>query len=132
MEVDILATVDGRFAVLRDLTPGPSTTGRGRAVQMPLSAMTGFLHRDRDGTSDRDAPIVSLGDLIAPLRTLPKAPSANLQLDLKILERRPLSDSAVANAADAVAGLEDAIVVGSHHLDEVRRLVAAIPGARLG
>jgi glycerophosphoryl diester phosphodiesterase len=28
--------------------------------------------------------------------------------------------------------LGDAIVVGSHHLDEARRLVAAMPGARLG
>ena len=30
------------------------------------------------------------------------------------------------------AGVQDAIVIGSHYLDEARRLVAAMPGARLG
>ena len=70
--------------------------------------------------------------LVAPLRTLPRAPSANLQLDLKLLEGHALPDSAIADAAAALDGLADAIVVGSHHLEDARRLVAAIPGARLG
>lgn len=132
LEVDILATADGRFAVLHDPTLGPSTTGRGRVPRTPIAAMSGLFHRDAAGTPDPDAPVLSLADLIAPLRTRRRAPSANLQLDLKLLEGHSLPDSAIADAAAAVAGLEDAIVVGSHHLNDARRLVAAIPGARLG
>jgi glycerophosphoryl diester phosphodiesterase len=132
LEVDILPTADGRFAVLHDPTLGPSTTGRGRVPRMPIASMRGLLHRDAGGAPDPDAPVLSLAELIAPLRERPRAPSANLQLDLKLLEGHSLSDSAIADAAAAVAGLEDAIVVGSHHLDDARRLVAAIPGARLG
>lgn len=132
LEVDILPTADGRFAVLHDPTLGPSTTGRGRVPRMPIASMRGLLHRDAGGAPDPDAPVLSLAELIAPLRERPRAPSANLQLDLKLLEGHLLPDSAIADAAAAVAGLEDAIVVGSHHLDDARRLVAAIPGARLG
>ncbi len=91
-----------------------------------------FFPPGRCGHPESDAPVLSLADLIAPLRTRRRAPSANLQLDLKLLEGHSLPDSAIADAAAAVAGLEDAIVVGSHHLNDARRLVAAIPGARLG
>ncbi|WP_245262580.1 glycerophosphodiester phosphodiesterase family protein [Ensifer sp. BR816] len=132
LEVDILATPDGHFAVLHDPTLGPSTTGHGRVSSMPIASMTEVLHRDANGAPDPDAPVLSLAELVAPLRGLPRAPSANLQLDLKLLKGHRLPDSAIADAAAAVVGLEDAIVVGSHHLDEARRLVAAIPGARLG
>ena len=66
---------------------------------------------------------------MVPLRTLPRAPSANLQLDLKLLEGRELPDSAIVDAAATLEGLADAIVVGSHHLEDARRLAAAIPGA---
>jgi glycerophosphoryl diester phosphodiesterase len=132
LEVDIMATADGRFAVLHDPTLGPSTTGHGRVSDLSMSSMAGFLHRDARGDGDPDAPVLSLAELAAPLRTLPKAPSANLQLDLKLLDGRPLRDSAVADAAAAVAGLTDAIIVSSHHLDDARRLVAAMAGAQLG
>ena len=132
LEVDILATGDGRFAVLHDPTLGPSTTGRGRVTQIPIASMRGLFHRNAAGIADPDAPVLSLADLAAPLRTQPRAPSANLQLDLKLLDGHALPDSAIADAAEAVAELADAIVVGSHHLDDARRLVAEIPGARLG
>ncbi|NRP75089.1 hypothetical protein ILFOPFJJ_06012 [Ensifer psoraleae] len=132
LEVDILATADGCFAVLHDPTLGPSTTGHGRISRIPIASMSGLFHRDAGGSPDPDAPVLSLAELVAPLRNLPRAPSANLQLDLKLLEGHALPDSAIADAAAAVAGLEDAIVVGSHHLDAARRLVAAMPGARLG
>lgn len=132
LEVDILVTADGRFAVLHDPTLGPSTTGRGRVPRMPMASMRELFHRDASGGPDPDAPVLSLAELVAPLRKLPRAPSANLQLDLKLLQGHALPDSAIADTAAAVAGLEDAIVVGSYHLDEARRLVAAIPGARLG
>lgn len=132
LEVDILATADDHFAVLHDPTLGPSTTGRGRVPGMQIASMRGFFHRAANGVPDPDAPVLPLDEFVAPLRRLPKAPSANLQLDLKIVKGHVLRDSAVADAAAAVAGLADAIVVGSHHLDDARRLVAAIPGSRLG
>jgi glycerophosphoryl diester phosphodiesterase len=132
LEVDILAAADGRFVVLHDATLGPSTTGRGRVASMQLEQMTGFFNRDGRGAADPDAPVLSLADLLARLRGLPRARSASLQLDLKVLGGRPLAESSVADAAAAAAGLEDTIVIGSHYLDEARRLVAAIPGARLG
>lgn len=132
LEVDILATADDRFAVLHDPTLGPSTTGRGRVPGTPVASMRGLFHRAANGTPDPDAPVLPLAELVAPLRRLPRTPSANLQLDLKMLKGHTLRDAAIADAAAAVAGVEDAIVVGSHHLDDARRLVAAIPGSRLG
>ena len=132
LEIDVLACGDGRFAVLHDATLGPSTTGRGRVAETPLAAVAGLLHRDRAGVADAEAPVLSLADLLAPLASLPRAPMASLQLDLKVLERRGLPERVIADAAAAVAGLADAIVVGSHYLDEARRLASAMPGARLG
>lgn len=132
LEVDIIAAADGRFLVLHDATLGPSTTGRGRVTSMTLAEMTGLFHRDRKSVADPDAPVLSLAELIARLRDLPRARTANLQLDLKVLDGRPLAENSIADAAAAVAGLEKAIVIGSHYLDEARRLVAAMPGARLG
>jgi glycerophosphoryl diester phosphodiesterase len=132
LEIDILAAADQRLVVAHDSTLGPSTTGRGRIAKMPTVAMQGLFHRDCDGAADPDAPILSLADLVAPLRTLVGAPGANLQLDLKMPEGRALREVAVADAAEAVRGLEHAIIVGSHALEEARRLVAAMPGAHLG
>jgi len=132
VEIDMLVTADQRFVVAHDATLGPATTGRGRVADLPLAAMAGLLHRDRAGLADPDAPVLSLADLVAPLRSLPGAPGASLQLDFKVPEGGALSDAAMADAASAVAGLEPAIVVGSQHLDAARRLVAALPGARLG
>jgi glycerophosphoryl diester phosphodiesterase len=132
LEVDILACGDGRFAVVHDVTLGPSTTGRGRVASKPLAAMAGLHHRDRRGIGDPNAPVLSLADLVAPLRTLQRAPAATLQLDLKVLDGRGVPRRAIAEAGKAVAGISDAIVIGSHHLDEARRLAAALPGARLG
>lgn len=132
LEVDILASADGCFAVLHDATLGPSTTGRGRVSQLPVSSLTGLFHRDATGAADPDAPVLTLAELVAPLRKLPKRPSAYLQLDLKLLKGHTLPDSAIVYAATAVAGLAHSIVLGSHHLDEARRLLRAIPGARLG
>ena len=94
LEIDILAAADDRFVVAHDATLGPSTTGRGRVARMPLAAMAGLFHRDRDGVADPDAPVLSLAELVAPLRSLPRAPGANLQLDLKLLEGRALPDAA--------------------------------------
>lgn len=132
LEVDVLEAGDGRFAVLHDLTLGPSTTGTGRVSRTAVAAMAGLMHRDRAGNPDPDAPVLSLADLVRPLATLPRAATTVLQLDLKTIEGKPLSDAALADAAAAVAGIEDAIVIGSMDLREARRLAAATPGARLG
>jgi glycerophosphoryl diester phosphodiesterase len=132
LEVDILAAADGRVVVLHDATLGPSTTGRGRIASMTCDEMAGLFHRDGRGEADPNAPVLPLGEMMARLRVLSRAPSANLQLDLKITDGRPLAENSITDAAAAVAGLEDSIVVGSHYLDEARRLVEAMPGARLG
>jgi glycerophosphoryl diester phosphodiesterase len=132
LEIDILISADHRFVVAHDATLGPSTTGSGRITRMPAAAVAGSFHRDRNGVADPDAPVLSLSDLVSPIRSLERAQEANLQLDLKTTEGHTLSEAAIADAAAAVAGLEPAIVVGSYHLDEARRLAAAMPGARLG
>jgi glycerophosphoryl diester phosphodiesterase len=132
LEIDILASADHRFVVAHDMTLGPSTTGSGRITRMPAAAVAGSFHRDRDGVADPDAPVLSLADLVSPLRSLERAPEANLQLDLKVNEGHTLSEAAIADAATAVAHLEQAIMIGSYHLDEARRLASAMPGARLG
>ncbi len=132
LEIDIMTSADGRFVVLHDATLGPATTGRGRVSETPLAAMAGLLHRDRHGIADANAPVLSLSELLAPLVSLPRTPTTSLQLDLKVPEAEALPVTAIADAAAAVAGIEDAIVVGSMHLGAARSLAAAMPGARLG
>jgi glycerophosphoryl diester phosphodiesterase len=132
LEVDIIAAADGRLLVLHDATLGPSTTGRGRVASFTHEDIAGLFHRDGQGAADPDAPVLSLAELVARLKGMPRATTANLQLDLKVLDGRPLAENSIADAAAAVAGMQDAIVIGSHYLDEARRLVAAMPGARLG
>jgi glycerophosphoryl diester phosphodiesterase len=132
LEIDILAAGDGRFAVLHDATLGPSTTGRGRVTDMPVARMAGLLHRNGSGIGDPDAPVLALADLLTWLRKQPRAAGANLQLDLKMLPGRRLADHAVTEIAEAASGIENALVIGSHYLDDARRLASALPGARLG
>jgi glycerophosphoryl diester phosphodiesterase len=132
LEIDLLATADHRFVVAHDATLGPATTGHGRVAAMPLAAVAGLRHRDRAGAADPDAPVLPLGDLLAPLRSLPRAPATTLQLDLKLPEGRQVPTAALADAAAAAADLGPAIVVSSYYLDQARQMVAALPGARLG
>jgi hypothetical protein len=94
--------------------------------------MAGLCHRDGAGAADANAPVLGLGELLAPLRSLPRAPGATLQLDLKLPEGRPVPAAALADAAAAAADLGPAIVVSSYYLDQARQVVAAVPGARLG
>jgi len=132
LEIDILVAADQRFVVTHDATLGPSTTGRGRVASMSLAATAGLFHRDGAGFADPDAPLLSLAELVAPLRSQPRSPGALLQLDLKLLQVDALSQASIEDATAAVSGLEQAIVVGSHYLDQARHLAAAMPGARLG
>jgi glycerophosphoryl diester phosphodiesterase len=131
LEIDIIAAADHRFVVAHDPTLAPATTGRGRIAALPLAATAGLLHRDRGGAADPGAPVLPLADLVAPLRALPRAAGASLQLDLKLPEGRALPDAALADAAAATAALGTAIIVGAYDLDAARRLAAAT-GARLG
>ena len=132
LEVDIIAAADGRLVVLHDPTLGPSTTGSGRVATMNADQMSGLHHRDAARIADPDAPVVTLAELASNLRPLPRAASANLQLDLKVLDGRPLGTKSITDAAEALEGLGSTIIIGSHYLDEVRKLADAIPGARLG
>ena len=132
LEIDILAAADHCFIVAHDATLRPSTTGRGRVAELRADQFTGSFHRAGDGSADHDAPVLPLADLLAPLNRVPPARGTNLQLDLKVPEGRVMAEASVADAAAAVAGLQKAIVIGSHDLKAARRLVAAMPGARLG
>ena len=65
---------------------GPSTTGHGRVGDLREADIEGVLHRDGDGRPDPDAKVLSLAELMTRLKGLPRAPGANLQLDLKVTE----------------------------------------------
>ena len=132
LEIDIIATADGRFIVAHDATLGPSTTGRGRVASLPYSAIAGALNRDADGVPDPDAPVLLLSEFVAPLRAMVPGHGANLQLDLKASTGHPLTQAAVRDAARAVTGLEQSIVVSSYNLHEARQVAAAIRAGRLG
>lgn len=132
LELDVMPTADGRFAVLHDFTLGPNTTGCGRVSETQLAALAGLHHRDRDGVADPDAPVLSLAAMLAPLAALPRAPGTLLQFDLKLAVGQALPEAALADAASAAAGIADAIVVGAMDLPQARRLAEAMPGARLG
>ena len=132
-EIDILAAADQRFVVTHDATLGPSTTGRGRVAGMPLAAMAGLFHRDRAGVAGPDAPLLSLAELVAPLRSQPRSPgaapaarpqAAGGRCALPGGHRRRRGGRRWPGAAQSSSG--------PHYLDEARHLAAAMPGARLG
>lgn len=132
LEIDILASADHRFVVAHDTTLGPSTTGQGRIANLPVAAMESLFHRDRAGAPDPDAPVQALAGFVAPLRTMRRPPESHLQLDLKLPQGRMPSEASIADAAAAVAGLEDGIVVSSYYLEPARRFVSVMSGAHLG
>jgi glycerophosphoryl diester phosphodiesterase len=132
LEIDVMPAADGRLVVLHDPTLGPSTTGRGRVALLGSDNLSGLHHRDASGVADPDAPVLPLRALLKHLRRLPRAPSANLQLDLKVLDGRPLTAISIEDAAQSAEGFESAIVIGSHYLEQARKLAAAMPGAHLG
>ena len=133
LEIDILAArrpaLRRRCTTRRSAPPPPAAAGWPACRSRPWPGSCTATRRASPTRTRRCCRSPTSSRRSARCR---EAPGANLQLDLKLLEGRALADAAVADAAAAVAGLEHAIVVGSHHLDEARRLVAAMPGARLG
>jgi glycerophosphoryl diester phosphodiesterase len=130
--VDILACAEDRFVVAHDATLGPSTTGRGRLADNRLADLASLYHRDSNGAADPDAPVSSLAEFVAPLRSLTPAPGATLQLDLKLPAGRSLSEALIADAASSLAGLQKHIIIGSYHLEQARVIAAVLPQARVG
>ena len=133
LEIDILATADQRFVVAHDATLGPSTTGRGRVAahaarghgRPPAPRRRGRRRPGRAGPvarrSRRAAPRA------APRRRAPACSSTSSCPRAAPSPRRPSPTPRRPSPAWSTRSSS-----ARTHLDAARRLVAAMPGARLG
>lgn len=130
VEVDLVVTGDGGFAVLHDLALDRETTGQG-PVAATADAVIRNLHlRGNDGAPLPDR-VMLLGDLCALLAANPLPPDALLQLDYK-QDDTVLDAAAVAGFAAATRAVARNLIVSSGDAAAVRRLTAAAPGLRSG
>jgi glycerophosphoryl diester phosphodiesterase len=84
LEVDLVATADGDFVCLHDLTLDRETMGRGPVAAQPSAAVLALRQRDTAGRPT-DSRVLSLGEIVETLRSNPPPapPNGRVQLDLK-------------------------------------------------
>lgn len=130
VEVDLVVTGDGNFAVLHDTTLDRETTGRGPVAAASDDAIRRLRLRDNDG-APTDHPVMLLDDLGALLAAAPIHPDALLQLDYK-QDETVLDERALSRFARAIAPVARNMIVSSGSARAVQMLTGVVPGLRSG
>jgi glycerophosphoryl diester phosphodiesterase len=130
VEVDLVAHAGDGFAVLHDMTLDRATTGKGLVRAASAAELRTLRLRDPEGRPTEDH-VLLLDDLAALVGAGGVHPDALLQLDYKE-ENPPLSETALAAFARAVAPIARAGIISSGDADAVRALSASARGLRIG
>ena len=130
VEVDLVAHAGDGFAVLHDMTLDGATTGKGPVRAASAAELRTLRLRDPGGRPIADR-VLLLEDLAALLGEGGVHPDALLQLDYKE-ENPPLSPTALAAFARAVAPVARHGILSSGDAGAVRALAASAPGLRIG
>jgi glycerophosphoryl diester phosphodiesterase len=130
IEVDLVATADGHFVCLHDLTLDRETTGTGPVAAATRAAVERLRQRANDGTPLATAPLF-LHELVDAARRHASPPTGLIQLDLK----EPAADITPARLdrlAATLGELAPAFIAGGAEWAAVERLAAAAPGIHKG
>lgn len=130
VEVDLVVTADGNFAILHDHTLDRETTGQGPVNAAADAAIRQLTLRDNDGMPIPE-PVMLLDDLCRLAASRPRHPDALLQLDLKE-NRDSLSARAVKRFAQAVVPIASSIILSSGDAAAVDLLHGVVRDMRIG
>lgn len=130
VEVDLVVTADGGFAVLHDHVLDRETTGTGRVDAAHDTDIRTLKLRGNTGEPLPDS-VMLLDDLCRLARANPIAEGALLQLDLKE-EAAALDETAIRRFAEAVTPLADNIILSSGDAPAVEYLRRAVPAMSTG
>lgn len=130
VEVDLVVTADGGFAVLHDHSLDRETTGSGPVNGAHDAAIRALKLRDNSGNR-LDEPVMLLEDLCRVAAAGTVSPDALLQLDLKE-ELGALSQTAVDRFAECVRPIAGNTVLSSGDAGAVARLAEVVPGIQTG
>ncbi len=130
VEVDLVVTGDGGFAVLHDLTLDRETTGSGPVAAASDATIRTLRLRGNDG-QPIDAPVMLLDDLCALMARADVPAEALLQLDYK-QDETVLDARALANFVRATGPVATNLIVSSGSAPALAMLAAAVPGLRSG
>lgn len=130
LEVDLVATTDGDFVCLHELTLDAETTGSGPAALATRAEILRLRQRGPDG-GILDAPPLFLDQVVAAVNRLHRPSGGLVQLDIKETSSR-YDDRLVGRLADALGGAAPRFVAGGCDWDVIARLRDAIPGLVAG
>jgi glycerophosphoryl diester phosphodiesterase len=130
LEVDLVATADGHFVCLHDLTLDRETTGSGPVRACTRAEIEKLRQRANDGTPLPTPPLF-LDEVAAACRRHGVVAGGRVQLDMK--EPDPGLDAALLRRFGQVLGdTAPAFTAGGCAWAPIRRLAAAAPGLHKG
>lgn len=132
VEVDLVATADGDFVCLHELTLECETTGCGAVAGHSSAAVLALRQRDNAG-EPLDSPVLGLTELVEILRSNPPPgqPDGRIQLDLK----EPLTGitaEVCRRFAERLGELHGWFTLSGPSWPAIERLRAAVPGLATG
>lgn len=129
-EVDLVATADGHFLCLHDLTLDAETTGTGPVAALDRIEIERLRQRAPDGRPLAEAPLF-LDEVVAAVRRRGAVPPGSVQLDVKLAE--PDLTPPLLATLPLVLGHDTAcFTAGGYDWTAICRLAQAAPGLRRG
>jgi glycerophosphoryl diester phosphodiesterase len=132
VEVDLVASADGDFVCLHELTLERETTGRGPVARHRSATVLALRQRDNAGAL-LDSPVLGFAELVQAVRLNrpPGQPDGRIQLDLK----EPLAGITAEVArrfAEQLRDLHGWFTLSGPSWPAIERLAAAAPGLATG
>ena len=129
-EVDLVATADGHFVCLHDLTLDAETTGIGPVAALNRTEIERLRQRASDGRP-LDEPPLFLDEVVASVRRHGTVPPGSVQLDVKLAEP-DLTPVLLATLPLALGEHAACFTAGGCDWAAICRLAQAAPGLRRG
>lgn len=129
-EVDLIATADGHFVCLHDLTLDAETTGTGPAAMAARAEIERLRQRAADG-APLDEPPLFLDEVVAAVRRHGAVAPGSVQLDVK-LGAADLAPTLLATLPLVLGDAATCFTAGGCDWAAIGRLAQAAPGLRRG
>lgn len=125
LEVDLVATADGDFVCLHELTLDEETTGSGPVALATRAEILQLRQRGTDGAM-LDAPPLFLAEIVTEVNRLHRPSHGLVQLDIKKTPSR-YDERLVGWLADTLGGAAPRFIASGTDWDVIARLRGAIP-----
>ena len=129
-EVDLVATADGHFLCLHDLTLDAETTGTGPVAALDRIEIERLRQRAPDGRPLAEPPLF-LDEVVAAVCRHGAVPPGSVQLDVKLAEAE-LTPALLATLPLVLGEDTACFTAGGYDWPAICRLAQAAPGLRRG